>query len=101
MTLKKHLFGTVPPENHYVRRIHIPLALVLMIFTPIAGWVILGVIAVIVLTSAVTEILLLFAAYTALVVLLNALALGIEGRVTGISATRRCSSSATNSSTTS
>jgi hypothetical protein len=50
-----------------------------MIFTPIAGWVILGVIAVIVLTSAVTEILLLFAAYTALVVLLNALALGIEG----------------------
>jgi len=79
MTLKKHLFGTVPPENHYVRRIHIPLALVLMIFTPIAGWVILGVIAVIVLTSAVTEILLLFAAYTALVVLLNALALGIEG----------------------
>lgn len=79
MTLKKHLLGSVPPGDRYVRRIHVPLAVVLMLFTPFASWIVLGAIAYVVLTSGLTAVLLPLVAYTALIVLLSALALGIEG----------------------
>ncbi|WP_254761892.1 glycosyltransferase family 2 protein [Natrinema marinum] len=79
MTLRKHLFGSTPPGNRYVDRIHVPLAVITMLFTPVASWLVLGVIAYIVVTGGHTAILPILVTYTVLVVLLTALALGIEG----------------------
>ncbi len=79
MTLRKHLLGSTSPENRYVDRIHVPLAAITMLFTPIASWLVLGVIAYIVVTGGLAAILPVLVTYTALVALLTALALGIEG----------------------
>jgi len=79
MTMKKHLFDVVNPENHYFRRFHLPLALVTMVFIPLASWVILGVIGYIALTGSITELLILFMIFMAIVVLSKLLAIRIEG----------------------
>ena len=79
MTVKKHLFDGVNPENRYLRRIHLPLALVTMGFTPVASWLILGVVAYLALTNGLLAVLWVFALFVAIVVLVNLLAIRIEG----------------------
>jgi cellulose synthase/poly-beta-1,6-N-acetylglucosamine synthase-like glycosyltransferase len=79
MTVGKHLFDDVRPGNRYLNRIHLPFALLTMVLSPIAGVVILATIGYMAVTGGLATVLLLGAVYTALVALLNALAIGIEG----------------------
>lgn len=79
MTLRKHLSDPTNPRNQYLRRIHLPMALVTMVFAPLASWVILGVIAYAVLTGGFVEIAILFGIFTSIIVLSNLLAVKIEG----------------------
>lgn len=75
MTLRKHLLAPVAPDNRYLSRIHLPFALVSMIFTPVAGWVILGLVMYIVLTVGLAAVALLLAAYILLITVMNLLAI--------------------------
>lgn len=79
MTLRKHLFGDVNPANHYLNRIQLPFALGSMVFTPLAGWVILGYIGYLAVSGYLVPLLILFVVYTSLLVLMKLLALRIEG----------------------
>jgi len=79
MTLKKHFFDTVSPENHYLRRVHLPLALVTMVFVPLASWVILGLIVYIAITSGIAELFFVFIIFLSIIVLSNLIAIRIEG----------------------
>lgn len=79
MTLRKHLLGDVNPENHYLNRIQLPFAIANMVFTPLAGWVILAYIAYLAVSGHLVTLLILFVVYTSLLVLMKLLALRIEG----------------------
>lgn len=79
MTVRKHLLGAVNSENRYLRRIHLPMALVTMVFLPLASWVILAVIGYVVLTSGFVEMLAIFTIFTSIIVFSNLLAVKMEG----------------------
>lgn len=79
MTLLKHFGDLMDPKHGMVHRFWLPLYLVEMFFLPLASWVILGVILFLLVNGRVSLILALLTFFTSIVVLINVLAIKIEG----------------------
>ncbi|SFL49678.1 Glycosyltransferase, catalytic subunit of cellulose synthase and poly-beta-1,6-N-acetylglucosamine synthase [Halogranum rubrum] len=79
MTFLKHFDDLMDTRHRMVHRLWLPLSIVEMFFLPFASWVILGVIVYLLVSGLVAQTIALFAFFTSIVILINVLALKIEG----------------------
>lgn len=78
MTLSKHADSLVEPRYGLLHRLVMPLKLLEMLFLPLAGWVVLGIIVYGLFTVSAVQILSTALAFAALVMLVHLLGILVE-----------------------